>query len=324
MIFAATLTDACGDDPGSVCEWVFERTNNEALAKVASWFVDRPLRITLILLVAFIVNLMVRRALHRFVDRVNEQRSENQQATQRATTDAAGRKIDVQLLERLRERDERGRQRALTLAAVLRNIAAVIIYGLAVLMCLAELDVNLGPLIAGAGIAGVAIGFGAQSLVRDFFAGMFIVLEDQYGVGDDIDLGEPSGTVEKVTLRTTWLRDMHGTLWVVPNGEIRRVANRSQRWARAVLDLRVSADADLEHALEVARNGVRTFYDESPARHLLLEEPVVLGVESFLDGAAVLRVTAKTKPGDQYGVARSLRVYLRGAFASEGIPMTQG
>ena len=317
MLLAATLTDACGEDPGGVCEWVYNRTDNATLAELASWFVDRPMRILLILLVAFVINFVVRRSLSRFVDRVTRER-------QRTAGDdvPAGRMIDVQLLERLRERDERGQQRALTLAAVLRNIASVVIYGIAGLLCLGELNVNLGPLIAGAGIAGIAIGFGAQSLVRDFLAGMFIVLEDQYGVGDDVNLGEASGTVEKVTLRTTWLRDMRGTLWVVPNGEIRRVANRSQRWARALLDLRVSADADLDHALDVARRGSQDFFEHSPDKGLLLERPKLLGVESFVDDAAVLRVTVKTKPGDQYKVARSLRVALRRAFAAEGIPMT--
>jgi moderate conductance mechanosensitive channel len=319
VLVAATLTDACGEDPGGVCEWVFNRTDNEALANLASWFVDRPMRITLILLTAFVLNVLVRRGLRRFVERVTRERE------QAARADVpAGRMIDVQLLERIRERDQRAQQRALTLAAVLRNIASVVIYGIAALMCLGELDVNLGPLIAGAGIAGLAIGFGAQSLVRDFLAGMFIVLEDQYGVGDDINLGEASGSVEKVTLRTTWLRDDRGTLWVVPNGEIKRVANRSQRWARALLDLRVSADADLDHAIEVAQRGARDYYEHGGDRDVLLAEPKVLGVESFLDGAAVLRVTVKTKPGDQYRVARSLRVALRRAFAAEGIPMTEG
>jgi small-conductance mechanosensitive channel len=147
------------------------------------------------------------------------------------------------------------------------------------------------------------------------------VLEDQYGVGDDINLGEASGAVEKVTLRTTWLRDIQGTLWVVPNGEIKRVANRSQRWARALLDLRVSADADLDRAIEVARRGARDYFEHGDDKDLLLGEPKVLGVESFVDGAAVLRVTAKTKPGDQYRVTRSLRVALRRAFDAAGIPM---
>jgi small-conductance mechanosensitive channel len=343
VILAATLTDACGSDPGAICEWVFDTTENETLAEVADWLVHTPMRIALILLVAFVVNRVVRRALLRFVERVSQERSESINAersesinaersesinaersesinAERSESAAPGR-FDRQWLETLRERDVRSRQRALTMAAVLRNVASVIVYTMAVLLCLGELDVNLGPLIAGAGIVGVALGFGAQSMVRDFLAGIFIVLEDQYGVGDTVNLGDASGSVEKVTLRTTWLRDLDGTLWVVPNGEIRRVANRSQRWARAVLDVRVGADADLERAIDVARQATLASYgsDRSGA---MLAEPKVLGVESFLDGAAVLRVTVRTRPGAQYDVARRLRVALRRAFDEAGIAMT--
>jgi small-conductance mechanosensitive channel len=326
VTIASTLTDACGEDPGAICEWVFDTTDNDTLARIADWLVRTPMRIALILLVALVVNRVVRRALLRFVERVSQERSESLSERSASLGDAAaeptsGGRFDRQWLETLRERDVRSRQRALTLAAVLRNVASVIVYTLAALLCLGELDINLGPLIAGAGIVGVALGFGAQSMVRDFLAGIFIVLEDQYGVGDTVNLGDASGTVEKVTLRTTWLRDLDGTLWVVPNGEIRRVANRSQRWARAVLDVRVGADADLERAIDVAREATRTAY-ESDTTGTMLAAPKVLGVESFLDGAAVLRVTVRTRPGAQYDVARTLRVGLRRAFDAAGIAMT--
>jgi small conductance mechanosensitive channel len=311
VILAADLADACGADPGTVCEWVFDATDNEALAKVADWLVDRPLRIALILVVAAVISAVVHRALSRFVDRASKGWVQQ--------VERSNRFVDAQWLDTLRERNERARQRALTLAAVLRSIASVVIYGIAVLLCLGELGIDLGPLLAGAGIAGIAVGLGAQSLVRDFLAGMFIVLEDQYGVGDEVSLGEASGQVENVTLRTTWLRDLDGTLWVVPNGEIRRVANKSQRWARAVLDVKVTADTDLDRAIEVAQEASREFYDGRIAGDALLEEPKVLGVESFLDAAAVLRITARTEPGRQVEVARRLRVALRRAFDAAGI-----
>jgi small conductance mechanosensitive channel len=314
VILAADLADACGSDPGAVCEWVFDATDNEALAEVADWLVHKPLKIGIILLVALVVNALVHRALARFVDRLTRERA--------AEVEASNRVADRQWIEVLRERNVRAQQRAITLAAVLRNVASVIIYGLAALLCLGELDINLGPLIAGAGIAGIAIGFGAQSLVRDFLAGVFIVLEDQYGVGDNVSLGEAAGAVEKVTLRTTWLRDLDGTLWVVPNGEIRRVANHSQRWARAVLDVRLAPDTDIDRALEVARSAAQTFYDNRSAGDAVLEVPQVLGIESFVDGAPVLRITDKTEPGRQTDVARRLRVELRRAFDEAGISMT--
>ncbi|HEX7095552.1 MAG TPA: mechanosensitive ion channel family protein [Acidimicrobiales bacterium] len=311
MLFAATLSDACGEDPGTVCEWVFDATDSERLAEIADWLIQRPLRIALILLTAIVLNFIVRRALGRFVDRVAREREQDAEPPSRLA--------DLQWLEMLRERNERARQRALTLAAVLRNVASVIIYGLGALLCLGELDINLGPLIAGAGIAGLAIGFGAQTLVRDFLAGIFIVLEDQYGVGDDVSLGDAAGTVEKITLRTTSLRDLDGTLWVVPNGEIKRVANRSQRWSRAVLDLRIGADADLDHAMEVARDGARQFFEQGLSHGDALEAPEVLGIESFVDGAAVLRVTVRTRPGKQFDVARRLRAHMRRVFLAAGI-----
>jgi moderate conductance mechanosensitive channel len=316
VLLAATITDACGAAPGSACSWVWHRTHNETLAKITDWLVARPLRITLILLGAYVIDRLVRRGIRKLVDRITRE-------TDEALRGGDG--GDRLWLERLRERNERARQRTVTLGAVLRSGASVIIYGLAALMCLGELDISLGPLIAGAGIAGIAIGFGAQSLVRDFLAGIFIVLEDQYGVGDTVNLGaEASGTVEKVTLRTTSLRDLDGTLWVVPNGEIRRVANRTQRWARAVLDMRVDYDADLNRALDVARDAATSFYEANADSDDMIEAPEVLGVESFLDGAAVLRITVKTEPGRQFAVARSMRVALKQAFDSAGIRVVAG
>jgi moderate conductance mechanosensitive channel len=313
VIVAAELVDACGTDPGAICEWVFEATDKEYLAEISDWLVHSPLRIALILLSATVVNSLVHRALARFVERLTREREAEVEGS-------SSRFVDRQWLEVLRERNARSQQRAVTLAAVLRNVSSVIIFGLAALLCLGELEINLGPLIAGAGIAGIAIGFGAQSLVRDFLSGVFIVLEDQYGVGDNVSLGEAAGAVEKVTLRTTWLRDVDGTLWVVPNGEIRRVANHSQRWARAVLDVRLAVDTDVDRALDVARDAARFFYETRAGGDAVLEAPKVLGVESFIDGAPVLRVTVKTQPGDQTDVARRLRVALRRSFDAAGIP----
>lgn len=316
MTLGATITDACGVAPGSACRWVWDRTHNETLAKITDWLVARPLRIALILLGAYIVDRLVRRAIRKLVERITRESAEDLRR--------GGDGGDRLWLERIRERDERARQRTLTLGAVLRSGASVIVFGLAALLCLGELDISLGPLIAGAGVAGIALGFGAQSLVRDFLAGIFIVLEDQYGVGDTVNLGEASGTVEKVTLRTTALRDIDGTLWVVPNGEIRRVANRSQRWARAVLDVRIDYDADLDRSLEVARQTAASFYDANADSGDMLEAPEVLGVESFLDGAAVLRITVKTEPGRQFVVARAMRVALKQGFDAAGIRALTG
>jgi moderate conductance mechanosensitive channel len=315
VTIVANLTDACGADPGFVCEWVFDTTDSVRLAQLANWLVERPLRIVLILLVALILERFVRRAIARLIERIAREHDEDLRRASRG---------DRQWLERFGERSERSRQRTLTLGGVLRNVASVIVFGFAFLLVLGELDINLGPLIAGAGIAGVAIGFGAQSLVRDFFSGMFIVLEDQYGVGDTVNLGEASGTVERISLRTTWVRDLEGTRWVVPNGEIRRVANKSQQWARAVLDLRVALEADLERTMEVARAACAQYYEERRDRRELLEPPEVLGIESFLDSAAIVRIVVRTEPGMQFAVARSLRIALRQAFDAADIKGVTG
>ncbi len=161
--------------------------------------IDRPLRIAVIVVVAVGLHLFVRGAIKRFVAKVRSA----------STTRAA--------------------HRAATLTLVLRSIATTAIWTTALLLVLGEVGVNLGPLLAGAGIVGIAVGFGAQWLVKDFLAGVCMLIEDQYGVGDDVDLGVAVGKVNAVTLRTTQVRDEQGTLWHVPNGEIRRVGNFSQR-----------------------------------------------------------------------------------------------
>ena len=305
---ADALADACGTDPSSFCEWVLEITDSPRTAQVADWFINRPLRIGLIVLVAWVVNAAARRAIRRLVVQLVRDRSRDARLPFPH--------LDRARADHLLERAERARQRTLTMGAVLRSMASFSVFVIAVLLCLGELGIDLAPLIAGAGIAGVAIGFGAQSLVRDVVAGMFVVIEDQYGVGDTVDLGEAKGTVERVTLRTTMVRDLEGTLWVVPNGEIKRVANKSQLWARAVVDLRIPNDADLEMALDIIRTRASELVASSPGA---LEEPEVLGVESFVDGAVVVRITTKTEPGAQFQVARTLRAGLKQALDAANV-----
>jgi small-conductance mechanosensitive channel len=307
----SALDDACGTDPGSFCEWIFDVTDSTRVAQFADWFISRPLRIALIVAVAWVANAVARRAIRRLIEQLVRERT--------SPTRAVGATLDRARSELLHERAERARQRTVTMGAVLRSIASFAIFVLALLLCLGEVGIDLAPLLAGAGIAGIAIGFGAQSLVRDFLAGMFIVMEDQYGVGDTVDLGDAKGTVEKVTLRTTMVRDLEGTLWVVPNGQITRVANKSQLWARAVVDLRVAYDTDLEQAIEVIR-GSATAIVAGDSR--AIETPDVLGVESFVDGAVVLRVTVRTEPGAQFHVARALRAGIKRALDDAGVRAT--
>src|SRR5262249_2752452 len=176
---------------------------------------------------------------------------------------------------------ERSARRAATIGAILRSIAALLIWSIALLTILDELGVNLAPLLAGAGVAGLALGFGAQSLVRDFISGMFMLVEDQYGVGDVVDVGLATGTIEALTLRTTRLRDVEGVVWHVPNGEIHRVGNKSQQWARAFVDIAVSYDSDVDRAIDVIRSAAAGLRADDELGRYVLDEPEVLGIESL-------------------------------------------
>jgi small conductance mechanosensitive channel len=283
------LADACGPDPGWVCERVLDATGRMWAATLADWLVDRPVKILVVLVLAWVL----RRVLHRLIE---------------------------EFAERVRcEEGLRAAQRADTLAAVLRSATTIVVWTLALLVVLGEVGIQLGPLIAGAGIAGVALGFGAQSLVKDFLSGIFMLVEDQYGVGDVVDVGEATGVVEQVSLRTTRLRDVEGTVWHVPNGQILRVGNKSQDWARALVDVSVALDTDVAAATAVIM-GVAAELREDPVFALaILEDPEVWGVERLGPDGLTIRLVVKTKPGDQWKVARELRARLKDAFARAGV-----
>jgi small conductance mechanosensitive channel len=187
-------------------------------------------------------------------------------------------------------------------------------------MVLAEFGVDLAPILASAGIVGVAVGFGAQNLVRDFLSGMFMLLEDQYGVGDIVDLGEASGVVEAVGLRITTLRDTNGTVWYVRNGEILRVGNKSQGFAVAVVDLPVAHHADVPEAIALAGT---TATERLTGEDLVADvlEPVdVLGVEKVGPEGVTLRLTVRVAPGRQFAVQRALNAAITNAFDDAGVP----
>ena len=323
--YLADLESACGPDPGIVCDAVHGWTNSDNLARLAEWTIEKPATVLLILAVAWIASRVVRRAIDRFIARLIAER-EDLVVDPTAVVSAPPMGPTEILAEKARRRfeslavaKERSKQRATTLGAVLKSLATTTIWVMALLIALGEVGISLGPLIAGAGIAGIAIGFGAQSLVRDFLAGIFIVIEDQYGVGDVVDVGEGTGTIEAVTLRTTRLRDVTGVLWVVPNGEIRRVGNMSQMWARTVLDVGVSYDTDLELASTVIKQVADGMWQEQLDTATILEEPEVWGVQDLGDSAVTIRLAVKTEPSEQWAVARTLRRRIKDRFDAEGI-----
>ena len=310
------LESACGSRPGLLCEWLFERTESDSAARIATWLVDRPLRIALIITSAMIIRWLLRRAIDRFVKRLTEDddSSAPPPAIPEDVSSVAGRRA-------LREHKlaSRSKQRSITIGAVLQSTVGLVLFLVTGLLVLSELDLNLAPLIAGAGIAGLAIGFGAQSMVKDFLAGVFILFEDQFGVGDIVDTGLATGKVEEVSLRTTRLRDQSGTLWIVPNGEIHRVGNTSQLWSNAVIDVEIAYDTNIDYAISVIKKTLDQIWEEQDPAATVIAEPTVLGVDRLGDSSVVIRAVVKCEPAEQWGMGRIARKRLKEALDEAGI-----
>lgn len=210
-------------------------------------------------------------------------------------------------------------QRARTLLSLLRSVGMVLIGIITLFMVLGALGVNLGPLLAGAGVVGLAFSFGAQSLVKDVITGLFMLFENQFGVGDVIRIEGVSGSVEKITLRVVVLRDVQGVVHIVPNGQITKVSNLTRTWARAVLDVGVAYREDPDRVIDVLRDVGRELYEDENWRPLMLDPVDVPGIESFDQTTVTVRVMAKTLPLKQWEVARELRRRIKHRFDREGI-----
>jgi small conductance mechanosensitive channel len=300
------------EDMSFVCRQLFELTDSETVAKGGEVLVGTPLAIFLIFFVSFLANRIARRLIKKLMTKIAEQQMGDGPKMLRRMTPSA-------LRENREAHPLRAAARAETIGSVLNSVATITIYSIAVLMALGEVGINLAPFIAGAGIVGVALGFGAQSLVKDFLSGLFMLAEDQYGVGDVVDVGEAVGTVEVVNLRTTRLRDVNGTVWHVPNGEILRVGNMSQQWARALLDIEVAYDTDLDRAMEVVKEEADRLWQEDTWRTQILEEPDVWGVQTLGASGITIRLVVKTQPGEQFKVTRELNRRMKARFDAEGI-----
>jgi small-conductance mechanosensitive channel len=267
--------------------------------------IQTPIRILLIIIVA----LLLRAILHRFINRMT--RPVHGGSLPRLLRPLREKVDTTALLESAGLLSERRTQRAATVASVLRSFVSFTIFVLAALMILGELDVNLLPLVAGTSIVGVALGFGAQNIVKDFLAGMFMMLEDQYGVGDVIDFEQATGTVEAVGLRTTRLRDINGTVWYVRNGEVVRVGNKSQGYAQVVLDVPIAASVDIDAASAALREVADEMHAEDDWASVFIGEPDVQGVESITRYETVLRLVVRVRPLEQWRTARELRRRIR-------------
>ena len=211
-------------------------------------------------------------------------------------------------------REKRGQ----TVAQLLRSVGRVVIVLVAALLSL-DIFFDIGPLLAGAGILGLAISFGAQSLVKDIISGFFILLENQFAVGDVIETAGKSGTVERMTLRVVMLRDLRGVLHIIPNGQMTVVSNQTRGWARAVVEVGVAYEVDIDHALNVFRDEASAFGNDPVWEHRLDGAPEVLGVESLADNAVVIRTILRTLPGEQWAAAREFRRRLKARLDREEI-----
>lgn len=210
-------------------------------------------------------------------------------------------------------------QRARTLGSVLRGFAKWTILIIVVILVLTELGVAVAPLIASVGILGAALGFGAQSLVKDMLNGLFMVFEDQIGLGDIVNLGEVTGVVERVGIRVTEVRDANGTLWFIRNGEVIQVGNFSQDWARIVLDIPVPYTIDVAEAQDALLGAAKEFASVPEWRRKVLEDPEVWGIESISHEALVVRLVVKVRAGEQFALRRALNRYIKTQLDAQGI-----
>ena len=284
------------------------------------WLIEVPIRIVVYILAV----LIARYVLHRVIDRAATGRSRTRTG---GSDDARARK--PALLRGLRDRApsasartaERRQQRAQTIASVLKSTVSIVLLVWVTLAILNVLGVNIAPFIASAGVVGLAIGFGAQNLVRDFVTGVFMLLEDQYGVGDNVDLCEAVGEVESVGLRVTTVRDIDGTLWYVRNGEIGRVGNMSQDYAVARIEVPVALSADVARAEQVAVEAAKEALEDPAVAAKVLDDPEMLGVQELLPDQITLRMTVKTRPNAQWSVQRRLRREILRAYDENGIEL---
>jgi small conductance mechanosensitive channel len=308
--------EPCSSDDTGICGWVLDKTDNESAAKAANWLLGVPLAIIAILLAAWLAKIIARWAIRRGTRRIMlpPEGLTNRIGAITGTAQVEGVAQEIELARR--------KSRAESIGAALAGVAAVAIWIVAVFSIASVLGVNLGPLLAGAGVAGVALGFGAQSLVRDCISGLFMLIEDQYGIGDQVDLGTASGTVERVSLRTTVLRGADGTVWHVPNGEVRRVGNQSKLWSMAVVDVDIPVDADLKDAREHIVTAAKDLCARPEWSSDVLEQPRVLGVESVRAEGVTLRLVVKSSPGRQWALQRALREAIKRELDSHGVAHT--
>lgn len=300
-----------------------EAVENAGQAANGIWefLLDKPLKIAIIIAVGIALNIVVRLIIRRVMNHIAEgdaAKLDNEVGPDETEPHQAE-ETKRWLIQDSPIARERRAQRAKTVGAVLRSVSTIVITAVVGLTVLSEVGINMAPIIASAGVVGVALGFGAQALVKDYLSGIFMVAEDQYGIGDFVDLGDASGEVENVGLRVTQLRDLDGTLWHVRNGEVLRVGNFSQGWARAVLDIPIPYNSDISEVSDLILRAAKSMRKERQWRRLILDEPEVWGIQALTGESITIRLVLRTKPLEQWGVAREMRARLKTELDNAGI-----
>ena len=229
----------------------------------------------------------------------------------------ASKEIDKRII--IPTKDPNRRARLLTVRKAARSTLQVVILSLAVLIALGTLGIDIGPALAAAGILGLAISLGAQTLIRDVIGGLTILFEDEYRVGDQVKIGSLSGEVEQITLRRTDVRDAEGRLYMVPNGDVRVVANESREWARALVELNFGYESDVNKAIAALDEALVRLATNSQVKPHLLAAPEIFGWNSLSDWSVVVRLSAKVTAGKQVEVARVMRQYALEALQETGV-----
>ncbi|MGN6607185.1 MAG: mechanosensitive ion channel family protein [Jatrophihabitans sp.] len=284
------------------------------LEQHSRWIIEIPARILIVLVVAFVVRALLHRMINRMV------RPVEQGGVPPVLRRLRHQSFATNLFAESGRLHERRAQRAAAVASILRSGVSFVIFMIAFVTVLSEVGIDVAPFLAGSSIIGVAVAFGAQNIIKDLLAGIFMIMEDQYGVGDVIDFEKATGTVEAVGLRTTRLRDVNGTVWYVRNGEVVRVGNKSQGFAQVVLDVPIAAAADVARASAAMRDVAHTMSAEEGWSELFLAEPEVQGVEALTLDSTTIRVVARVRPLEQWRVARELRQRIRARLDRLDIP----
>lgn len=294
------------------CSLLWKITESEGVATDVGAFLDRIWKVLLIIIVALVIRWLV----NRFIARVIKQVTSPKRPLAIA-------ELNGVLASGTNRRDElvgdRSKARAETLTSVLQHVNGVVVMAVAFMLILGTFDINLAPILASAGIAGIALGFGAQALVQDYLAGIFILVEDQYGVGDFVDVGEASGTIVDMGLRVTTIRSLDGTLWYVRNGQIMRVGNSSQSWAYVVLDTPLPPTVDVDEAAELILAEVRAFATDEEWSQYVLTEPEYLGVATMTIDEITLRTGVRTTSDKQWAAGREMRRRISDRLRESGI-----